>query len=146
PTPELAALARSALADKLSDNKKLFPTVTQLGGTPFFAQNGLLFRSKEEVARITSQLAAAAPLIRVPVVDPSLRGLSQMVLLVLAGVREHELTLDDVSLPFATAAATLENVLAGQPATFSWRELMSGTPSTPSDLRGLIDVRPKLDF
>src|SRR5215470_19277452 len=36
PTPELAALARSALANKLSDNKKLFPSVTELGGTPFF--------------------------------------------------------------------------------------------------------------
>ncbi|HSV25595.1 MAG TPA: MMPL family transporter [Xanthobacteraceae bacterium] len=146
PTPELAALARAALANKLSDNKELFPSVTQLGGTPFFAQNGLLFRSKEEVGGMTRQLAAAAPLIRVPVVDPSLRGLSQMIVLVLAGVREHELTLDDVARPFTTAAEALENVLAGRPATFSWHELMSGTPSTPSDLRRLIDVKPKLDF
>jgi len=146
PTSELAALARSALADKLSENKKLFPSVTQLGGTPFFAQNGLLFRSKEEVGGITRQFAAAAPLVRVPVVDPSLRGLSQMIALVLAGVREHELTLDDVARPFAMAAAALEDVLAGRPATFSWHELMSGTPSTPGDLRRLIDVKPKLDF
>ena len=145
-TPELAALASSALANKLSDDKKLFPSVTQLGGTPFFAQNGLLFRSKEEVGAITRQLTAAAPLVRVPVVDPSLRGLSQMIALVLAGVREHELTLDDVKRPFTTAAAALENVLAGRPATFSWHELMSGTPSTPSDLRRVIDVRPRLDF
>jgi len=146
PTPELAALARSALASKLSDNKELFPSVTPLGGTPFFAQNGLLFRSKEEVGGMTRQLAAAAPLIRVPVVDPSLRGLSQMIVLVLAGVREHELTLDDVARPFTTAAEALENVLTGRPATFSWQELMSGTSSTPSDLRRLIDVKPKLDF
>jgi hopanoid biosynthesis associated RND transporter like protein HpnN len=146
PTPELAALASSALANKLSDNKKLFPSVTQLGGTPFFAQNGLLFQSKEEVGAITRQLATAAPLVRVPVVDPSLRGLSQMIALVLAGVREHELTLDDVKRPFTTASAAIEDVLAGRPATFSWQELMSGTPSTPSDLRRVIDVRPMLDF
>ena len=146
PTPELAALASSALANKLSDDKKLFPSVTQLGGTPFFAQNGLLFRSKEEVGAITRQLAAAAPLVRVPVVDPSLRGLSQMIALVLAGVREHELTLDDVERPFATASAALENVLAGRPATFSWHEIMIGTPSTPSDLRRFIEIKPMLDF
>jgi hopanoid biosynthesis associated RND transporter like protein HpnN len=146
PTPELAALARSALADKLSGNKKLFPSVTQLGGTPFFAQNGMLFRSKEEVAGFTKQLATAAPLVRVPVVDPSLRGLSQMIALVLAGVREHELTLDDVKRPFTMAAATLENVLAGRPANFSWHELISGTPSTPSDLRRFIEIKPMLDF
>src|SRR5215470_19822526 len=36
PTPELAALARQALANKLADNNKLFPSVTPLGGTPFF--------------------------------------------------------------------------------------------------------------
>src|SRR5262249_58156161 len=113
--------------DKLSENQKLFPSVTQLGGTPFFAQNGLLFRSKEEVGGMTRQLAAAAPLIRVPVVDPSLRGLSQMIVLVLAGVREHELTLDDVAWPFTTAAEALENVVTGRPATLSWQELMSGT-------------------
>src|SRR6266853_6266967 len=108
PTPELAALARSALAERLSANKKLFPSVTQLGGTPFFAQNGLLFLSKEEAGWMTKQLGAAAPLVRVPVVDPSLRGLNQMIALVLAGVREHELTLDDAVRPFAMATAALE--------------------------------------
>jgi uncharacterized protein len=146
PTPELASLATSVLANKLSDNKELFPSVTQLTGTPFFAQNGLLFRSKEEVGAITRQLTAAAPLLRVPVVDPSLRGLSQMIALVLAGVREHELTLDDVAPPFTKASAALERVLGGLPATFSWQELMNGTSSTPSDLRRLIDVKPRLDF
>ncbi len=146
PTPELASLARSALADKLSENKKLFPSVTQLGGTPFFAQNGLLFLSKDEVGGITKQLAAAAPLVRVPVVDPSLRGLNQMIALVLAGVREHELTLDDVARPFTMASETLEKVLAGRPATFSWHELVNGMPSKPADLRRFIEIKPMLDF
>jgi len=146
PTPEIATLARSALAERLSDNKKLFPSVTQLGGTPFFAQNGLLFRSKEEVGGITRQLSVAGPLVRVPVVDPTLRGLNQMIALVLAGVREHELTLDDVARPFSMAAATLENVLDSRPASFSWHELMSGMPSTPSDLRRFIEIKPMLDF
>jgi uncharacterized protein len=146
PTPELAALARSALADELATNKELFPSVAQPGATPFFTQNGLLFRSKEEVGTITKQLAAASPLIRVPVVDQSLRGLNQMIALVLAGVEEHELTLDNLALPFDKAATTIERVLAGLPAAFSWQELTNGTPSTPSDLRRLIDVKPKLDF
>src|SRR5262249_44735171 len=55
PTPELVALASSALADRLSANKELFPSVTPLNGTAFFAQNGLLFRSPEEVGEITKQ-------------------------------------------------------------------------------------------
>ena len=146
PTPELAVLARSALANELSNNKELFPSIEEPGAAPFFSQNGLLFKSKDEVGAITKRFAAAAPLIRVPVVDPSLRGLTQMIVLVLAGVREHELTLDDLALPFDNAAAALEQVLAGQPAAFSWQELMSSAPLTPGDLRRLIDVKPKLDF
>src|SRR3979490_2275409 len=36
PSTELVALARSALADKLAGDPRLFTAVRQLGGTPFF--------------------------------------------------------------------------------------------------------------
>ncbi len=146
PTPELASLARSALAENLSEETGLFPSVTELGGTPFFAQNGLLFLPKEQVGGIMHELSEAAPLVRVPVADPSLRGLAQMVAFGLAGVREKQLTLEDTARPFNAAAATLEQVLAGRSATFSWRELVNGTPSAPDDLRKFIEIVPKLDF
>ena len=139
PTPELASLARAALAEKLSADPHLFPSVTQLGATPFFAQNGLLFLPTEEVGKITHELSDASPLVRVPVADPSLRGLAQMIAFGVAGVREQQITLDDTARPFNAAAATLENILAGRAATFSWRELVNGTPSTPSDLRRFIE-------
>jgi hopanoid biosynthesis associated RND transporter like protein HpnN len=146
PTPELASIARSALAEKLAGDPHLFPSVTQLGGTPFFAQNGLLFLPKKEVDDIMHELGEAAPLVRVPVADPSLRGLAQMIAYALAGVRDQQITLDDTARAFNAASATLENVLAGRPATFSWRELVNGTPSTPSDLRRFIDITPMRDF
>ena len=106
PTPELASLARSALAENLSEETGLFPSVTELGGTPFFAQNGLLFLPKEQVGGIMHELSEAAPLVRVPVADPSLRGLAQMVAFGLAGVREKQLTLEDTARPFNAAFAT----------------------------------------
>src|SRR5271154_3987437 len=53
PTPELATLARTALADQLSADKNLFKSVSQLGGSPFFAQDGLLFLPTEELTDIT---------------------------------------------------------------------------------------------
>jgi uncharacterized protein len=146
PTPELATLARAALAENLSEETKLFPSVTELGGTPFFAQNGLLFLSKEEVGGTMHELTEASSLVRVPVADPTLRGLAQMITFGLAGVREKQISLDDTARPFNAAAATLENVLAGRPATFSWHELMNGMPSTPSDLRRFIEIMPKLDY
>jgi hypothetical protein len=61
PTPELAALASSALADRLSNNKELFPSVTQLAGTPFFTQNGLLFHQRRKSARSRSSSPRLPP-------------------------------------------------------------------------------------
>ena len=145
PTPEFAALAGAALADKLAKNTALFPSVTLIGGTPFFARNGLLFLPKEEVATTTKQFAAAAPLVRAPVVDPTLRGLTQMIALVVGGVNENELMLDDLARPFTMASVALEGVLAGRPAAFSWRQLNNANVQ-PGDLRRLIQIKPMLDF
>ena len=146
PTPELATLARTDLAEKLSADKNLFKSVSQLGGSPFFAQNGLLFVPTEELAGITKSLTRAAPLVRALVTDPSLRGVASMVGFALAGVNSGQLTLDQTARAFDMAAVPIENALADRPATFSWRELLSGMPSTPADLRKFIEASPVLDF
>jgi uncharacterized protein len=146
PTSELASLARTELADKLALDKALFTSVTQPGGSAFFRQNGLLFVPTEELAQITKPLARAALLIRSLVVDPSLRGVAGVVGFVLAGVSSNQMTLDQGAPAFDKAAATIENVLAGRPASFSWNELLSGKPATPGDLRKFIQATPVLDF
>jgi uncharacterized protein len=146
PTPELATLARAELAEKLSADKTLFKSVSQLGGSPFFAQNGLLFLPAEELAGITKSLTRAAPLVRALVTDPSLRGVAGMVGFALAGVSGGQLTLDQTARAFDMAAVPIENALADRPATFSWRDLLSGMPSTPADLRKFIEASPVLDF
>jgi hopanoid biosynthesis associated RND transporter like protein HpnN len=146
PTPEFASLARSELVKALTADSQLFPQVTEPGGGPFFARNALLFPSIEEVQGTLYQLTKAAPLIRIPVTDPSLRGFAQMISLVLAGVREDAITAEQAARPFNAAAAALDNVLAGRAASFSWREIVSEGSPNPGDLRGLIDIVPKLDF
>jgi uncharacterized protein len=146
PTPELATLARAELADKLTADSSRFKSVSQPGGSPFFTQNGLLFLPAEELAGITKSLTRAAPLVRALVTDPSLRGVAGMVGFALAGVNSGQLTLDQTARAFNMAAEPVENVLADRPATFSWRELLSGMPSTPGDLRKFIEASPVLDF
>jgi hopanoid biosynthesis associated RND transporter like protein HpnN len=146
PTPELATLARAELADKLSADKSLFKSVSQPGGSSFFAQNGLLFLPTEELAGITKSLSRAAPLVRALVTDPSLRGVAGLVGFAIAGVNSGQLTLDQAARAFNMAAEPVENVLADRPATFSWRELLSGKPSSPGDLRKFIETTPVLDF
>jgi uncharacterized protein len=146
PTPELASLARAELADKLAADKALFKSVTQLGGSPFFAQNGLLFLPTQELAGITKSLTRSAPLVRALVTDPSLRGVAGLVGFALAGVNSGQLTLDQAARAFNMAAVPIENIMADRPASFSWHELLSGTPQTPSDLRKFIEATPVLDF
>jgi uncharacterized protein len=86
------------------------------------------------------------PIIRIAAADPSLRGLVQMLSLTLMGQRLQRYSLDDMSRSLNDAADTLENVLAGRSASFSWKALLSGQPPKPEDLRRIISVRAKLDY
>src|ERR1700722_6241711 len=49
PTPELAAEATDALVQKLAPQKDLFRSIKQPKGGDFFAQNGFLFETTDEL-------------------------------------------------------------------------------------------------
>src|SRR5450631_1441215 len=145
PTPELTGEATAALTQALAMNKDRFHAVTQSGGE-FFARNGLLFQSPEDLGRSLAPLVQAEPLIHDLATDPSLRGLVSGLEDGLLGIQSHHIKLDDFTRVFNAASDTLEKVIAGQPASFSWRVLAQGHPAEPSELRGIIEVRPVLDF
>jgi predicted RND superfamily exporter protein len=148
PTPELATQATIALVDRLSANKDLFLNVTQPGGGEFFRRNGLLFLPTDETQKIAKQLTQAEPLISQLATDPSLRGLVEVLQMGLTGVELEKITLDTMEKPLKVTADTVEAVMAGKPANFSWHELLN--PSKPDDpvnsKRKFIDIQPKLDF
>jgi hopanoid biosynthesis associated RND transporter like protein HpnN len=48
--------------------------------------------------------------------------------------------------PMSMASDTLDNVLAGRPAVFSWQELLSGKKPANSETRHFIEVHPVLDY
>ena len=54
--------------------------------------------------------------------------------------------LDGMAPLLNAASDTVDEVLGGHPATFSWRALTDGHPPTPGELRGVISVRPVLDY
>jgi hopanoid biosynthesis associated RND transporter like protein HpnN len=146
PTAELASAASAALTRSLAGRKDLFVTVDEPGAITLFTRDGLLFLPTDTVARVTGALAEAQPLVRVLVTDPSLRGLAQIVNYGLMGVEMDRLTLDDMAPSLTLTATSLEDVLAGRPASFSWQRLMRGQPPEPSDLRRFIQIRPVLDY
>jgi hypothetical protein len=146
PTAEAASQASAALAKKLAADKAMFTSVNEPGASPLFTRNGLLFLPTETVEKVAGGLAQAQPLMRVLATDPSLRGLTQVLGLGLIGVQADRLKLDDMTRPLTLTATTLEDVLAGRPASFSWQGLMRGQDPAPGDLRRFIEIRPVLDY
>jgi len=145
PTPELVEQATAKLAQALATRSDLIHSVRQTQGGNFFARNGLLYLPTDKVARVPDGLTRANALLETLAADPSLRGTLDALSLGITGVHLGELNLDDMTRPVTMAADTAENVLAGRPASFSWRALAGG-PAEPTDLRRFIEVEPVLDF
>jgi len=146
PSAENAELATNALAQRLSENPNLFPLVGQPDSGDFFERNGLLFGSPAEVRKNAEGLAQAQPFIATLASDPSLRGVMKALGFVSDGIRRGRIKLDQLRWPLSLADQTLNDVLAGKPATFSWEELLQGHKLRPDELRHFIEVQPALDF
>jgi len=146
PTPELVDEATDALVQRLSQQKALFHAIEQPKGGSFFAQNGFLFETTADLAPQLKMLTQAQRLVQVLAGDLSLRGVMQALQFGLLGVQGGQITLDAMTWPMTLAAATVEKVNAGQPASFSWHELVEGRASTPDELLRFLQIRASLDY
>src|SRR6266446_5261021 len=146
PTSELATQATAALIQKLSDQKDHFHSILEAGGGPFFQKNGLLFLPTPEVVALTKKLGEAKPLIQTLAQDSNLRGLTTALNYGLIGVRMNQFTLDNLSGTLNMVSDTLDEAIAGRPASFSWRAMLNGRPPTPDERRRFVEIRPVLDY
>ncbi len=146
PTSELATQATAELIERLSTDKSAIRSVREPAGSPFFTKNALLFLPTEQVAGYTQEFAKSQALIQVLVADQNWRGLVQALTFALAGIQRNMFTLDSLARPLTMYANTIEDAIAGRPASFSWRELVARKAPEPSDLRRIIEVRPVLDY
>ncbi len=145
-TPEQAAGAAKTLAAALAKSPEHIQAVQELEGGPFFEKNGLLFLSVAEVKRTTDELIRAQPFLATLAADPTLRGLAEALTIIPQGVQAGAITLKDLASPLARLATTIDALLLGRPAAFSWSELMTGAEPSPAELRRFIRVKPKLDY
>lgn len=145
PTPEATKQAANLLAQKLAAQPNLFKSVHQPGSGPFFEQNAMLFMPAQDLPATMTQLARLRPLLQILATDPSLRGAAQVLNTSLLGIRGGQVKLDDFTRPLNQISDTLDNILAGKPASFSWRVLMTGK-AEPRELRRFIEIEPVLDF
>jgi len=146
PLVEYSSRAGSELANRLKARTELFHSVEDTGGSEFFARNGLLFQPTKDVSQFAQGIGQAAPIVSTLVGDPSLRGLTRALSLGLVGVQSKLVTLDAMARPLSMASQTIEDALAGRPASLSWQSMLNGQPPEPRDLRHLIEVHPVLNF
>jgi hopanoid biosynthesis associated RND transporter like protein HpnN len=148
-TPELAEAGAAALAGKLAQRKDLVRAIERPDGGPFFAQNGLLFLSRQEVADTTAQLIKAQPVLGPVAADPSLRGIMGGLSTLLKGVEDGDATLDSLGPLLKRLADAGDALRAGKPVFFSWEMLMAeggkGAAKAPPTRRLLL-AQAKMDY
>jgi hopanoid biosynthesis associated RND transporter like protein HpnN len=146
-TPELAEDAATRLSAALEADKAHFRNVRRPDGGTFFAQEGLLFSSTDDVHDATGALVNAQPLLGPLASDPSLRGVGNAFGTMLDGVNSGGANFDAFSGPMSALADAIDGRLAGKPANFSWQTLFaSGAGALKAPTRRLVLVRPVLDF
>jgi hopanoid biosynthesis associated RND transporter like protein HpnN len=144
--PEFADAAANALSAALKADPKEFTSVSQPAGGPFFEHNGLLFPSTDEVMSTTSQLVQSRPLVNQLAHDPSLTGLAgTLTTSLLLPLQLGQIKLTDMSRLLGQSADTLDRVLAGQPAAFSWRALVDKSAAT-DPARSFVVVHPVVNY
>src|SRR5215469_15255149 len=137
-TPELSEAAAARLAASLTAQTRVFHSVQRPDGGPFWAHNGLLFASTEDVQTFIAQLLKAQPFLGSMASDPSLRGLANTLALAAKGVNDAQAPLQDLRTPMRTLPDALEGLAHGRPTFFSWRTLISGKESDKAQLRRII--------
>ena len=146
-TPELAEAGADRLAAALAADHAHFRNVSRPDGGEFFAREGLLYGSTEDVREATAALIKAQPLLGPLAADPSLRGVAGSLSTMLDGVDNGSASLADIDKPMRALADASDAVLAGKPAYFSWQKLFAGGSSAlDAPSRRLVMVRPVLDF
>src|SRR5665213_2882963 len=72
--------------------------------------------------------------------------LGWVVVAVAAGVYNGRLTLANLSPVLDKGSETIETVLAGKPASFSFQELLPAAPDQPSARLRFVEIHPMLDY
>ena len=145
-TPEAADEAADALVNALAGQKDVIRNISRPDGGEFFARDGVLFLSVDDVRRNMDQLIKAEPFLGTLALDPTLRGILGAISQSLEGVRLKKTTFEDIQPAVAAIADALERIEQGQHPAFSWRRLISGRAPDPSDLRRFVNIQAVLNY
>ncbi len=143
-TPEAARFQRNRMAERLKEKVGLFKRVYLPGGGKFFARNGLLYLSVNDLQDLADNLADAQPLLGFISRDLSLRGLFSVLekILSLEGSKEQRERLVPL---FDRLSKAFENAASNRPYQLSWQELIVGKDAAREMSRQFIILEPVVE-
>jgi uncharacterized protein len=144
-TPEYARAGADALVQALrpAESSGRIGAVGQPEGGTLFDHDGLLYLAPDELTKTLAPLAQARPLINTLAHDPSLTGLATTLSSTLGlPLQSGQVTLPGMAHLLGQATRTVDAVLAGHPAAFSWQAL--AVPNTPA--RAFVTIAPVVNY
>lgn len=146
PTPEQADRAADQLTDKLAERPDLFSIVRRPDGGPFLEQEALLFLTVSQLQDTTRKLIEGQPFLGPLAADPSLRGVMTAIDTSLMGADQDSQRLAKLAPVLTQIDDQLINLEAHKRSVLSWRRLISGEETSPTDVRKLVTLIPKIDY
>jgi hypothetical protein len=144
--PELARDAASELAAELGAQKDQFHNVFIPGGGDFFEQNGLLYRSTDDLYDFTDHMAGVQPLIAELERDSSIANLASLVRTSLEHVESNPVAGDQWAEIIDRLSDGAAGVFDEYPMAISWEEFLLSGSSLDVSKRRILMVEPVLDF
>jgi hopanoid biosynthesis associated RND transporter like protein HpnN len=145
-TPERAREGADRLVARLQQRTDVFRHVYVPGSSDFFARNGLLYRTPEELQTLVDELIPFQPVIGELVRDPTIGRLTALIRQGLEATEGHGVDPAGLApLLDQIGHATVE-VFSDYPVAVSWEDLMLTGSAIDPGRRWVVIADPKLDF
>ena len=141
-----AIRAADRLAARLKQRPDAFCAVRTPEGGPFFAREGLLYLSLEELDDLSARLAAAQPLLGAITADRSARGLFRMMELGFEAARAGDPAATGLAPAVNQAAEVIAAIVDGTVKPMNWSSLLGDLTPSGGDARAFVLAQPRLDM
>lgn len=143
PTPALTQEAADALARWAQSHPEHFKGVFEPGGGQFFASNGLLYLSLDQLNQVSNRLTQAQPLIAQLARTPTLPGLFDLIGKALhSGLQGNT---NGFTRLLKQVTETVDAQAAGHSRPLAWERLMTGSDTQLAGEQRFVIIKPRLN-
>lgn len=144
--PEERELSAEILVNQLNQDKKHFYFASSPENNPFLVKNGLMFLDPPVLDQTLNTIIRAQPFLSSLAADTSARGLFDTLGMVVEGIKENQVDLEQFKNELNGFAKTLEKASQRDFEPFSWEKSLSGELSSLAGRYQIVVAKPKMDL